>query len=118
MAAQFAEVLRRSYWARGDSYEELVAEAEVVARELPEDSAVAELRDMIRRTRRLVDALPSDDDLALLVEEARRTRLLEAEAEVCANRTPELERLLEDLRRRNDELEARLQELIRERGGR
>ncbi len=113
VAAQYAEVLRRSYWAREDSYAELVAQADRLARDLPEDAAVRELRDMILRTRELSDRLlPPQDELFLLVDESRRLRLLQAEVEGSGRESAELTAQLDELRLRNEELEKRIRELL------
>jgi len=112
VAAQYAEVLRRSYWAREDSYSDLVVEAEKLARDLPKDPQVRELRDMILLTRKLVEQLPPRDDLAILIDEARRLRLLEAEVDQVENRSTELEARLGELRQRNDELEQQIRDLL------
>ena len=113
VAAQYAEVLRRSYWAREDSYSDLVVEAEKLARDLPGDPQVRELRDMILVTRKLVDRLlPPQDELALLIDEARRLHLLEAEVDQVEGRSTELEARLGELRQRNDELEQQIRDLL------
>ena len=112
VAAQYAEVLRRSYWAREDSYAELMRESEELVRALRGDAQVRELRDMIRRTRRLIDALPEWDELTMLVEEARSLRLLEAEARQVEERSSYLESRLEELHKRNQELEDEIRKLI------
>ncbi len=113
VAAQYAEVLRRSYWAREDSYAELVAQADRLARDLPQDAAVRELRDMVLRTRELSDRLlPPRDELFLLVDESRRLRLLQAEVEGSGRESAELTAQLDELRLRNEELEQRIRELL------
>ncbi|TAH35072.1 MAG: DUF3520 domain-containing protein [Planctomycetota bacterium] len=113
VAAQYAEVLRRSFWAQGDSYQQLVDASEALARELAGDGAVVELRDMIHKTRALAESWPQPDELALLIEEGRRCRLMEAELVCREPRTREMEELLSQVRRQNDDIERRLAELIR-----
>jgi len=103
--AQFAEVLRRSYHAQEDSYDDLMDEAEALAQALPKDSAVSEFRDMVRRTRELVRLLPPRDELYLLVEEARRLRVLEAELRFAKSNNEKTEAYLKELSQRNQELE-------------
>ena len=115
VAAQYAEVLRRSYWAQGDSYQQLLDEAEALARELPGDPAVAELRDMLRKTRALCEAWPPRDELAQLIEEGRRCRLVEADLACRETRTEEMEQLLSEVRRQNDAIEHRLRDLLAQR---
>lgn len=113
--AQYAEFLRRSVHARGDSYETLLQEAGRLARELPEDAQVAEFRDLVGRTAALVSRLWPEDDLALLIDEARRARLLEAELECVRERTPQVEELLKEARLHNADLERQLQDLLQPR---
>jgi len=113
--AQYAEFLRRSVHARGDSYETLSEEAGRLAREMPEDAQVAEFRDLVGRTAALVSRLWPEDDLALLIDEARRARLLEAELECVRERTPKVEELLKEARLHNADLERQLQDLLQPR---
>ncbi len=47
VVAQFAEILKGSYWAKGESLEELLRRARQVEREWRGDSAVRELVDLI-----------------------------------------------------------------------
>ncbi|RMH04110.1 MAG: DUF3520 domain-containing protein [Planctomycetota bacterium] len=110
VAAQFAEVLRRSFWARGDSFDRLREEAARLARELPADPQVLELRDLIERTRALIPTREAEDPISNLLEEARRLRLLEAEA--AAGAGAEAEADLEEIHRRSAEIEARLREAM------
>lgn len=113
--AQFAEFLRRSVHARGDSYDDLRQDAARLARELQEDAQVAEFRDLVERAASLVQRLWPEDDLALLIDEARRGRLMEAELECVRERTPDVEELLQEARLHNAELEKQLQDLLQPR---
>lgn len=117
VAAQFAEVLRRSHHARGDDYGALVAAAGGLAHDFKDDKRVAELRDMIRRTQELVDRLPHWDELAQLIEECRRGRLLEAELAASSERTSDMERMLREIQAQNAEMERALEELLRKQSG-
>jgi len=116
VAAQFAEVLRRSYWARGDSYDELQAQADRLAAELSGDAQVRELRDFIARTRELVRQLEPDDELTALVDEARRMKLQEVRLEDRGEKTAEVEELLKEVRRRNAALERKILDLLAKQG--
>ncbi len=49
LAAEFAEILRESYWARGSALGDLLAPASELVRELPDDADIIELAQMIRR---------------------------------------------------------------------
>lgn len=109
--AQYAEVLRRSVHSRTDSYAQLMEEAERLSKELSGETEVAELRDMIRRTRDLARWTAPDDRISMLVEEARRQRLLEAELAMAAEEL-DVEELLEQVRQQNRSLEGQLQEIL------
>jgi Ca-activated chloride channel family protein len=113
--AQFAEFLRRSVHARGDSYDELRGRAAGLARELRDDAQVAEFRDLVDRTAALASRLWPDDELALLIEEARRLRLTECELESLPQRSDKVEELLIEVRLQNEALERRLEELLQPR---
>lgn len=111
VVAQYAEVLRRSVHSRTDSYEQLVAEASRLVKELSGEAEVSELRDMIRRTRDLARWTAPDDRISMLVEEARRQRLLEAELAMAAEEV-DVEELLNQVRQQNRDLEGQLQEIL------
>lgn len=111
VVAQYAEVLRRSVHSRTDSYEQLVAEASRLVKELSGETEVSELRDMIRRTRDLARWTAPDDRISMLVEEARRQRLLEAELAMAAEEV-DVEELLNQVRQQNRDLEGQLQEIL------
>ena len=49
LAAEFAEILRGSYWAKESRLSSLVPVADALARELPRDQAVQDLSRMVRR---------------------------------------------------------------------
>ncbi len=53
VAAEFAEILRESYWARGSSLEDLAEPAQRLVSELPADGDVIELSQMIGRAAEL-----------------------------------------------------------------
>ena len=55
VVAEYAEVLRDSYWAQNVSFYDVQEEAERVSRRLPEDTNVQEFVDLIRRAGRLGD---------------------------------------------------------------
>ncbi|KAA3608105.1 MAG: DUF3520 domain-containing protein [Planctomycetota bacterium] len=112
VVAQFAEVLRRSYWARGDTYERLQEEVGRLVRDLPSDARVRELRDMVERARGLIAALPPQDELAQLLDEARRMRLHQAEVEQIEVQSDEVRKLLQELQAQNQAIEERLAQLL------
>ena len=49
VVAEYAEILRESYWAREGSLETVAAEAQRVLRQMPEETDVAELNALIRQ---------------------------------------------------------------------
>lgn len=49
LAAEFAEILRGSYWAKESRFADLVPVADAVAAQLPDDAQVQDLRRMIRQ---------------------------------------------------------------------
>ncbi|MEW6747850.1 MAG: YfbK domain-containing protein [Planctomycetota bacterium] len=113
VAAEFAELLRRSYWASGNSFESLLPRAERVAQSLPADKDVAELAALIRQARDLRANIP--DDVAQTLHEIMDTSfqitLLEEKA-----RSDE-RAALDDLRRQNETLRSRLEEILLRRAG-
>lgn len=111
LVAQFAEFLRRSTHAAGDSYETLLAKASALQGQLG-DPEFAEFVLMSRRAQELILAQTwrrGAFDRAL--DEYRRYQILRCELE-------ELRRnldapLLEDLRRKNETLERQIRDLMR-----
>ncbi|PCH83025.1 MAG: hypothetical protein COB96_01240 [Planctomycetota bacterium] len=113
VTTQFAEFLRRSYWARGDSFRQLLDDARSLVAERPENSQVRELHGMIKRTQTLVrHFLQPDDELSILIEESRRLRLLEAEIGMQTEITSELHAKLDELKQRNQKLEEEIRRLL------
>ena len=60
VVAEFAEILRGSYWARDNGLNRLLPAAENLVALLPEDPAVSELRDLIRRAAAIQAAADED----------------------------------------------------------
>lgn len=110
--AQFAEILRRSVHARGDSLDELIAEASKLDAEL-RDADVTEFVVMLRRSRELIlQHAPQHTDLSDCVDALRRNRILRAQLEeVRRDRNDEL---LRELETQNAQLETRIRDLIRD----
>jgi Ca-activated chloride channel family protein len=110
LVAQFAEILRRSSHARGDSLDALLRDLEPLARD--GDADLRELFDLVRQSRELiVRSLPACDELCLTIDEIRRWNLRQAELELLRVERDQEE--LEDLARRNAELEQRIRDLVR-----
>ncbi len=53
VAAEYAEILRESYWARGSTLEALVSQARRIADALPQDAEVREFADLVARAAQL-----------------------------------------------------------------
>jgi Ca-activated chloride channel family protein len=110
LVAQFAEILRRSSHARGDSLDALLRDLEPLARD--GDADLRELFDLVRQSRELIlRSLPACDELCLTIDEIRRWNLRQAELELLRVERDQEE--LEDLARRNAELEQRIRDLVR-----
>lgn len=62
VAAEFAEILRESYWARGSALADLIAPVTELVRELPDDPDVIELSQMIRRAAELQTRQPEREE--------------------------------------------------------
>lgn len=110
--AQFAEFLRRSVHARGEDYGRLRAEADRLAREFARDPQVAEFFDLVGRAEQLARQAWPEDELSLLIDEARRARLIECELESAPQRDARAEELLREVRLQNAELERKLGEIL------
>jgi Ca-activated chloride channel homolog len=108
VAAQYAEFLRRSYHVRGDSYDRLETDVDLLVAELPGDEQVGQLRDLIRRTRDLVRYREPGSELWKLIEESRRITMLQQELRGKKVRNAETEELLVELLKQNEKLEERI----------
>ena len=53
VVAEYAEILRESYWARGSTLDDVLAEARRVAEYLPHDADVAEFVGLVNRAAQL-----------------------------------------------------------------
>jgi hypothetical protein len=103
VVAQFAEFLRRSVHARGDSLDELIAEADKLVRETG-DSETAELDLLLHKSRQLIlNSLPGCDDLCQAIDAVRRNSLLRCQSELLAKEMDA--KLLEELEAENQKLE-------------
>lgn len=110
--AQFAEILRRSMHARGDSLDDLIAQSTKLAGQLGDPDFV-EFVDMLNASRRLIiERAPRSSDLTDCVDALRRNRILRAQIEEL--RREQSAALLSDLEQQNAQLELRLRDLIRQ----
>lgn len=111
IVAQFAEILRRSQHARGESLDDLIAEAAKLEREV-QDPRFTELYALMQKSRALILAsLPRCDEICQAVDVVRRNRILRAEHELLAQERDA--KLVDELERQNRELEERIRELLR-----
>jgi len=110
--AQFAEILRRSVHARGDSLDDLIAQSAKLDAQL-RDPDFSEFVDMLRAGRRLIiERAPRTSDLTDCIDALRRNRILRAQVEEL--RRDQSAALLSDLERQNAQLELRIRDLIRQ----
>ncbi|MFH0946867.1 MAG: von Willebrand factor type A domain-containing protein [Planctomycetota bacterium] len=116
LVAQFAEFLRRSRHARGDSLDLLVHEAKKLEKELndPDFTEFSALADASREL--ILRNLPAGDPLTEAIDAVRKNSVLRAELEELSQAGDR--ELLEQLERENQKLEARIQELLDQRNGR
>jgi Ca-activated chloride channel family protein len=113
IVAQFAELLRRSTHARGDSLDDLIAEAQKLEREA-NDADFSELVGLMQKSRALiVQNLPACDELCQAIDVIRRNQILRAEHESLS--TERDAKLLEELEKQNADLEQKIRELLRRR---
>lgn len=113
VVAQFAEFLRRSIHARGESLDDLIAEADKLEKET-HDPETGELVLLLHKSKSLIlAAMPKCDDLCEAMETLRRRELLR-----CEHAQLELgqdKQLLADLEKQNQDLEQRIRDLLRRR---
>ena len=111
IVAQFAEFLRRSVHARGDSLDDLIADAAKLEKET-EDPEVGELLVLVQKSKKLIlDALPPCDDLCRTIDAVRRNEILRSEREMLAKGDDR--KLADDLEKQNADLETQIRELLR-----
>lgn len=114
IAAQFAEILRRSVHARGDSLDDLLVEALRLQKEIPNDADFNELCLLISKSKDLIlRTMPVCDELCQAIDQVREANYRRAQLEQLQKKTDA--KTLADLKKQNDDLEARLRELIKRR---
>lgn len=113
LVAQFAEFLRRSVHARGDSLDALVQATCELAKEL-RDPDFTEFEQLVDHSRALIARqLPADDPLTQAIDAVRNNAILKAELEDLA--TADDDAVLKELEQENRRLEQRIRELLRRR---
>ncbi len=111
IVAQFAEILRRSIHARGDSLDDLIRGADLLQKQMPGDADFAEFTALLLRSKELVlRTLPACDDLCRTIDLLRTNRYLGATAHEMGRDA----RTLEEIERTTRDLELRLRELLRQ----
>ncbi|MBL8862148.1 MAG: von Willebrand factor type A domain-containing protein [Planctomycetes bacterium] len=110
LVAQFAEILRRSIHARGDSLDDLIREATVLQAQIPRDTEFAEFVTLVVRAKELVlRTLPVCDELCQTIDALRTNTYLGAMFGE-AGRAPAT---LAEIERTRQDLEQRLREILR-----
>ncbi len=113
LVAQFAELLRRSTHAQGDSLDLLVHEAAELAAELHDDD-VTEFSRLVAQSRALIIShLSTDDPLTQAIDTVRRNAILRAELEDLSG--AEDKELLDRLEQENERLERQIRDLLEKR---
>ena len=112
LAAQFAEILRRSIHARGDSLDDLLNESLKLQKEIPNDKDFTEFVLLVSKAKDLIlRTMPACDDLCQAIDAVRENQYRRAQLEQLQHEQDQ--KVLEELRRQNDEMESRLREVIR-----
>jgi hypothetical protein len=114
MAAQFAEILRRSVHARGDSSDALLSDAVKLQQEIPTDAEFTEFVTLVSRSKDLIlRTMPHCDELCQAIDEVRESQFRRAQIESMQRELDQ--KTLDELKRQNDVLEAKLRDLVRRR---
>jgi Ca-activated chloride channel homolog len=112
LAAQFAEILRRSIHARGDSLDDLLNESLKLQKEIPNDKDFTEFVLLVSKAKDLIlRTMPACDDLCQAIDAVRENQYRHAQLEQLQHEQDA--KVLEELRRQNDEMESRLRDVIR-----
>jgi len=114
MAAQFAEILRRSVHARGDSLDFLLNDAVKLSQEIPADAEFMEFVTLVSKSKDLIlRAMPACDELCQAIDEVRESQFRRAQIESMQRELDQ--KTLSDLKLQNDVLEAKLRDLVKRR---
>lgn len=110
IVAQFAEILRRSIHARGESLDDLIQEATKLQAQIPNDADFAEFTAMLLRAKDLIlRSMPVCDELCQTVD-ALRSNIYLGSVFHETGRDP---RTLEEIEQNRRELEQRLRDVLR-----
>jgi len=114
--AEFAEILRDSYWARGSRLAEVAKATEALldAKKFEVDDDHTELVALMKRGDALVEERrAATSEVAMVIDALKENRYLRAQIETARQaQRNETRRYLEDLRRQNDDLRRRLEKLL------
>jgi hypothetical protein len=113
VAAELAEILRQSYWARGSTLARLRSYAESLPAAFPDDKDVAELVALLTQAERLQMQPRAGDEVAQTIDALKENRILTVR--LARLRTEEDARTLDDLRKQNETLERKIMELLQRR---
>lgn len=114
LAAQFAEILRRSIHARGDSLDDLLNESLKLQKEIPTDTDFSEFVQLVSKSKDLIlRTMPACDELCQAIDSVRETYYRRAQLEQLQRDMDQ--KTVDELKRQNDELEARLRDIVRRR---
>ncbi len=110
IVAQFAEILRRSIHARGESLDDLIVEARKLQVQIPSDADFAEFVDLLQRSKdAILRTMPACDELCQTIDALRSNVYLGTLVEQTG-REP---RSLEEIETSRREIEARLRDVLR-----
>ncbi len=113
VVAEFAEILRRSYWARGSTLDSLLYHAGPLAGSFSEERDVGELIALIKQTRKILVQTQPQDELAQAVEAIKENYILSAR--LAQLEKEEGSRELELLRQQNEKLKRTIREILERR---
>ncbi len=123
LIAEFAEILRSSYWARGSDLSAVAAGMRDLlaanSEGLGHEADLVELTKLMERAAPLVaERRRSEDEVAVMSRALRENRYLKERLEATQRlQTDERREFLRQLEIQNRELRQRLEEALRERGG-
>jgi len=114
--AEFSEILRDSYWARGSDLDKVADRVEGLgtSTEVGADKDVVELIALMRKADALVRVRNSSvDEVAMVVDAIQENNWMQARAQTLPVRTREESlQYIEDLRKQSAQLRARLENLM------
>ncbi len=111
IVAQFAEILRRSIHARGESLDDLIVEAGRLQAQIPNDKEFAEFTTLLLRAKdSILRTLPACDEMCQTIDALRSNQYLGA----VMSESRQDPRLLQEIEATRLKLEERLRELLRQ----